>query len=97
MIKSYPCGRWQHVFVNGICSDNKQILTGVPQGSILGPFQFLLYKNDLDTSSGDSKVTMFAGDTTLINAGLICAFSKQNAIDAVSDCLAVNMLNINAD
>ena len=69
LLNSYLSDRWQYIDLNGTCTSKKQILTGVPQGSILGPFLFLLYINDLDKNSGDSNVTMFADDTTLINAG----------------------------
>ena len=97
IIKNYLSGRWQQVFINGIGSDKIQILTGVPQGSILGPLLFLLHKNDLGTSSGDSKVTMFTDDTRLINAGITSAFLKQKAFDADSDRLAANKITIIAD
>ena len=53
--------------------------------------------NDLDSSSGDRKVAVFADGTTLINAGLPSAFSMKKDIDAVSDWLAANKLIIIAD
>ena len=34
-------------------------------------FRFLLYINDLETSNGNSEITISADDTTLINAGKI--------------------------
>ena len=45
---------------------------GIPQGSVLGPFQILLYINAivyLSNTSYESKVTMFVDETTVINAG----------------------------
>ena len=54
--------------MNGTPTDNKQIMKGSLQGSILEPFLFLLYMSDLDASSGDSKVTKFADDRTLMSA-----------------------------
>ena len=37
---SYLTGRKQYVLINGCCSTSKQLLQGLPQGSILGPILF---------------------------------------------------------
>ena len=97
LLNSYLNDRWQYIDLNGTCTSKKQILTGVPQGSILGPFLFLLYINDLDENSGDSNVTMFADDTTLINAGKSKNFSVQEDIDKITSWLIENKLTINVD
>ena len=54
--------RRQHVVVDGDVSNWKSVLSGVPQGSVLGHLLFLIYINDLDDNI-TSNVLKFADDT----------------------------------
>ena len=44
-LNSYLRNRKQCVKINNICSDFLKILSGVPQGSILGPILFKIFLN----------------------------------------------------
>ena len=60
-IEQWLTDRRQRVVVDGEVSS---VLSGVPQGSVLGPTLFLIYINDLDDSI-TSNVLKFADDTKL--------------------------------
>jgi len=62
-IRNWLSDRKQRVVLNGQCSDWRDVFSGVPQGSVLGPLLFLIYiNNDIDESVG-GKVLKFADDT----------------------------------
>ena len=57
--------RKQRVVVDGVFSDPKPILSGVPQGSVLGPLLFLVYTSDL-AAGLENDLIGYADDHTLI-------------------------------
>jgi len=83
LIQSYLTGRFQRVIV-GNSNDNinflkwKQIINGVPQGSILGSLLFLINENDLPKVAGrNSNMILFADDTSILITG-----SNSTALEA---------------
>ena len=65
--KSYLSNRNQYVSINGYESGLAAINCCVPQGSVLGPFLFLLYINDLNQAMKFCKVHNFPDDTDLLS------------------------------
>ena len=58
--------RFQRVVLNGQTSNWKEILAGVPQGSILGPLFFLIFINDIPKGI-QSNIKHFADDTSIFS------------------------------
>jgi len=61
---SFLLNRYQRV-VNGSQSSWSDVISGVPQGSVLGPLPFLLYINDI-TGNIQSNIRLFADDDDCI-------------------------------
>ena len=77
-IEQFLTNRKQFVAINGFHSILALVLSGVPQGSVLGPILFLIYINDLQCILKGSTAGSFADDTRL---------SKQ-----ISSCKDVSVL-----
>ena len=65
-LRNYLQKRKQRVVLNGQTSEWRDIISGVPQGSVLGPLLFLIYINDLPGSL-TSLCKIFADDTSLFS------------------------------
>jgi hypothetical protein len=65
-IRSWLTNRKQRVVLNGKYSTWAEVLSGVPQGSVLGPILFLIFINDLDSAVQlIDIIRKFADDTKL--------------------------------
>jgi len=64
-IKSFLSNRKQHVVVDGVISSSSEVVSGVPQGTVLGPLLFLIFIDDMSDVVLHSKVKLFADDSKL--------------------------------
>ena len=67
-IEEWLTGRYQRTVLNGKCSSWELVLSGVPQGSVLGPLAFIVFINDLDQAATLIEIlNKFADDTKMGN------------------------------
>jgi len=65
-IKAFLCYRKQRVKLNGKLSEWNAVLSGIPQGSILGPLLFIIFINDLpDFCEHSTDIYLFADDAKI--------------------------------
>ena len=67
-IECFLTGRKQRVVIRGQSSPWFPVLSGVPQGSVLGPLLFVLYIDDIDSCFLHSTVLKYADDVKVISA-----------------------------
>ena len=65
-IRCFLSDRKQRVIVKGKTSSWADVLSGIPQGSVLGPILFIIFINDLPDVV-DTCVKIFADDTKIFN------------------------------
>ena len=97
---NYLFGRTQ--FVRG-CNDRGDVLSGVPQGSVLGPMLFNLFVNDLPTVAGDlCSLVQYADDTQVMVSGppqdiSVITTRIQVVLRRLSEWFSRNRLSLNVN
>ena len=98
IISSYLSGRTQCVKIRNTFSSFRDVIMGVPQGSILGPILFLIYINDLPKLSDEMTCLSYADDTAIIFKNK-CSTSLQITVNVlmlrISEWFRANLLSLN--
>ena len=96
-IEAFLTGRTHAVRVNGVLSEVNTVISGIPQGSVLGPILFIIYINDiLDNITSDG--FLFADDTKILRSirNEDDALALQSDIDALEEWSDKWLLRFNA-
>ena len=99
-IKNYFMGRVQSVVLGSYSSSVKPVISGVPQGSIIGPTLFVLFLNDITSGLNDNtNIVMYADDTKIWREILNenDHILLQNDIDYLMDWALRNKMNFHPD
>ena len=99
MIQSYLSDRKQKCQLGDVMSSERHVTCGIPQGSILGPFLFLLYINDLPECLQKATLRLFADDTNLTVAGESIEeveLAMSNDLHCVHKWMLANKLSLNS-
>ena len=98
---SYLSRRCQHVIVNGQSSSSKYVLSGVPQGSVLGPLLFLIYIDTILSLelSESSKISLYADDVLLYKPIVTSSSFHELQVDInnISMWTSINLMSLNTE
>jgi hypothetical protein len=97
-INNFLFDRLQFVQIDGFCSNTVHVVSGVPQGSVLGPILFIIYVNDVcDLIVGNTSCKLYADDIKLYCTVDFNGISNEliSTLDNVCQWSHIWQLNVN--
>lgn len=95
-IRNFLTNRQQFVYANNHPSSKRPVLSGVPQGTVLGPLLFLIYINDLPANLS-SHIRLFADDCVIYRPILTSTdnHALQDDLDKVTTWCNMWLMSLN--
>ena len=87
-LASYFKNRYQSVCIQNVSSGPRELLTGFPQGSVLGPFMYPVYTSPLFSIAEkyDLSIHMYADDTQVYLSFNQC--EQNTALEKIERCIS---------
>ena len=99
VLSNFLSGRKQFVAVDGAYSEPSDVISGVPQGSVLGPILFLIHISDIDANASFSTVRSFADDTRVtkvIKSEEDCLYLQAD-LESIYEWSRINNMTFNSE
>jgi ribonucleases P/MRP protein subunit RPP40 len=91
-LSAFVTGRYQCVVVDNVHSSYVDVISGVPQGSVLGPILLILFVNDIDTVCHSSTNLKFHADDLKLYYSIMLSSRSDLSVTVTSKSLLITFL-----